>query len=104
MHLPGRAAVFVVAMIVAACAVQPLSPQVLAYACDDGRGFSLFISPSGDSADIEIARMQFGLLADPAAAPGEQFSCGMLTLRRRGDMASVDMEGEPQFSNCRVKR
>lgn len=104
MRLPGRTAVFVVAMIAAACAVQPPSPQVLAYACDDGRGFLLSISPSGDAAGIEIARMQFGLLADPAAAPGEQFSCSMLTLRRRGDMASVDMEGEPQFSNCRVKR
>ncbi|NJD35856.1 MAG: hypothetical protein FIA96_13650 [Betaproteobacteria bacterium] len=104
MHLPGRAAVLVVAMISAACAVQPSSPRVLAYACDDGRGFSLFISSSGDSAEIEIERMRFSLVADPAAGQGEQFSCSMLTLRRRGDTASVDMEGEPQFSNCRVKR
>lgn len=104
MRLPAFASLAGVAAIVTACAVQPQPPQVLSYACDDGRGFSLSISPSGDSAAIEIARMQFGLLADPAAGPGEQFNCSMLTLRRRGDMANVDMEGEPQFRNCRVKR
>jgi hypothetical protein len=104
MHLPDLAGAVAVSMIVAACAVQPQPSQVLGYACDDGRGFSLDISASGESADIEIARMRFSLVADPAAVPGEQFSCSMLTLRRRGDMASVEMEGEPQFSNCRVRR
>jgi hypothetical protein len=104
MRLPAFASLAGVAAIVAACAVQPQSPQVLDYTCDDGRGFSLSISPSGDSADIEIARIRFSLVADPAAAPGDQFSCSMLTLRRRGDTANVDMEGERQFSGCRLKR
>lgn len=104
MRLPDFASLVWVAAFVSACAVQPQSPQVLDYTCDAGRGFSLDISPSGESAEIEIARMRFSLVADRAAVPGEQFSCSMLTVRRQGDMASVDMEGERQFSNCRVKR
>ena len=93
-----------VALVVAGCAVQPQSPQALSYRCDDGREFAVSVAPSGGEASIEIARMRFSLVADPAAAPGEQFSCSMLTLRRQGDLASVDMEGSQHFSNCRVKR
>lgn len=90
------------AAILAGCAVQPQPPSAVAYRCDDGREFALSVAPSGDTASIEIARMRFSLIADPPAGKGEQFSCSMLTLRRQGETASVDLEGAPHFSNCRV--
>ena len=93
-----------VVTVLVGCAVQPQSAPVLGYQCDDGREFSVRISPSTETAEIEIARMRFGLLADPASGPGEKFSCSMLTLWRQGDMARVDMDGAPQFSHCRLKR
>lgn len=92
-----------VATMLAGCAVQPQSSPALGYVCEDGREFSVSVSPSGETANIEIARMYFALVADLPAGAGEQFSCGMLTLRRKGNMASVDMDGLQQFSNCRIK-
>lgn len=91
-----------VALVVAGCSVQPQSPQALSYRCDDGREFVVSTAPSGETASIEIARMRFSLIADLPSGRGEQFSCSMLTLRRQGEMASVDLEGAPHFSNCRV--
>lgn len=104
MGLPAFAMLVGVVASIAGCAVQPQSAPVLGYRCDDGREFSLRISPSTETAEIEIARMRFGLLADPAAGPGEKFSCSVLTLWRQGDMARVEMDGAPQFSNCRLQR
>lgn len=103
MDLPAFAMLAAVAASLVGCAVQPPQPA-LVYGCDEGREFSLEIAASGETAEIGIARMRFGLLADPAAAPGERFSCDMLSLWRQGDMVHVAMDGAPQFRNCRVKR
>ncbi|MDZ4253926.1 MAG: hypothetical protein U1A72_15260 [Sulfuritalea sp.] len=104
MGLPAFVMLVTIAASLAGCAVQPQSQPALVYGCDEGREFSLNISASGESAEIEIARMRFGLLADPPAGPGERFSCSVLTLWRQGDTAHVAMDGAPQFRNCRVKR
>lgn len=104
MRFPELALCLGIATVVAGCAVQPQSPQTFNYGCDDGREFALRISPSGETASIEIARMHFDLLADPASGSGESFSCSMLTLWRQGEEARVDMEGASHFRNCRVKR
>ena len=53
---------------------------------------------------MEMGGRRFGLMADPAAGPGGNFSGGVLTLWRQGDMARVEMDGAPQFSNCRLQR
>lgn len=85
------------------CSVQPTVSQVLRYRCEDGREFSVSLTQARDTANIEIARMRFVLFADQMASAGEQFSCGILTLRREGDLANVEMEGEPHFRNCRLQ-
>lgn len=100
-RFPAFVVLAALAAVISGCAVQS---QALGYRCEDGREFSVSISPSGETAYIEIARMRFGLVADPPAGSGEQFSCSMLTLRRRGNVASVEMDGSQQFSNCRIKR
>lgn len=72
------------------------------YICDDGRKFSLTVSPDRKAASIEFSDMRFGLFATPHDGAGELFTCKMLTLQRVGETASVDLEGTPRFSNCRV--
>lgn len=104
MGLPAFALLVGIAASVAGCAVQPQPRPAQVYGCEDGREFALSISSSGETADIEIARMHFGLVADAPAGPGEKFSCSMLTLWRQGEVARVDMDGAPQFRNCRAKR
>lgn len=74
------------------------------YACDDGRTFALAVSPDRKAARIEFSDMAFGLFATPHDEPGELFTCKMLTVHRVGETASVDLEGAPKFSNCRVQR
>ncbi len=104
LRLPAFGMLIGAATVLAGCAVQPLPRPAQVYGCEDGSEFSLSVSSSGDTADIEIARMHFGLVADAPAGPGEKFSCSMLTLWRQGEVARVDMDGAPQFHNCRAKR
>ena len=104
MGVPAFALLVGIAASVAGCAVQQQPRPTQVYGCEDGREFSLSIASSGETADIEIARMHFGLVADAAAGLDEKFSCSMLTLWRQGEVARVDMDGAPQFRNCRVKR
>ena len=86
------------------CAPLAVPPApTLHFQCDAGREFSVVVSPSGESASIEISRMQFRLQAEPSAEPGQRYACGVLTLWRDGDQARVEMEGSPQFRNCRLK-
>lgn len=87
-----------------ACAPLGVSPApTLHYQCDGGSEFSLSIAASGEAATIEISRMQFGLRAEAAAGPGQRYGCDVITLWRDGDQARVEMDGSPQFANCRLK-
>lgn len=93
------------ASLLGGCAIQaPLPPQPLTYGCDEGREFSVSVAPAGDTATIVINHMRFGLRAEPATGSEEKFGCDVLTFWREGETARVDMEGSPQFSNCRVRR
>lgn len=73
------------------------------YRCNDDREFSLVIPPSGDAATIVISGMRFDLLREASTEPGERYACSMLTLWRDGSRARVELEGSPQFTNCRPK-
>ena len=81
-------------------------PPTVHYRCDDERTFSLRVAPDGKTARIDINRMHFDLAATPQSGPGDTpgdtFSCSMLTVRRSGGIASVDLEDAPQYTGCRV--
>lgn len=95
---------FISAALLGGCtAFSPTPPPLVNYRCDDGREFSLAVSPSGETATLEIARMRFGIYAEGADGNEEKFSCSGLTLWLQGDAARLDMGGSEQISLCRVK-
>lgn len=68
------------------------------YACADGNGFRLL--SAGEAATIEIDGMSFRLEAE-AGGPGEtNYSCSMLRLTKRGDVAQVEMDGRVHRERC----
>ena len=68
------------------------------YACADGKGFRLLVA--GDAATIEIDGMSFRLDAEAAAAGEDSYSCSMLRLTKRGDVAQVEMDGRVHRDRC----
>ena len=68
------------------------------YACADGKGFSLIVA--GDAATIAIDGMSFRLDAEAAAAGEANYSCSMLRLTKRGDVAQVEMDGRVHRDRC----
>lgn len=84
----------------AGCAALERAPQTAQYACDSGKRFSVTYHPSGDTALIEINQMRFPVRREVSAS-GAKYSCDVLTLWTRGREATLDMEGEPAYRNCR---
>ena len=73
-------------------------PRTTNYACADGKGFSLLVA--GDAATIEIDGMSFRLDAEAGAAGEANYSCSMLRLTQRGDVAQVEMDGRVHRERC----
>lgn len=91
-------------MTLAGCAlISPQPPEPVSYRCDNQKTFSVIYPPPGEAATIDIAGMRFTLLPEPGAGAEEQYGCSVLTLRRNGDEARVDMEGDIFYRNCRLQ-
>lgn len=73
-------------------------PRTTNYACADGKGFRLL--SMGEAATIEIDGMSFRLEAEAGAAGETNYSCSMLTLTKRGDLAQVEMDGRVHRERC----
>ena len=71
------------------------------YVCEGGADMRL--RTTGDAADIEIAGMKLGLLAEESAGAEQRYACSMLTVKLSGDTARVEMEGKPYLDSCRLK-
>lgn len=68
------------------------------HVCADGKGFRLV--SVGAATTIEIDGMSFPLEAE-AGGPGEtNYSCSMLKLTQRGDVAQVEMDGRLHRERC----
>lgn len=82
------------------CAALERPPQAVQYACDGGKRFSVTYQPSGETALIEINQMRFPLRREVSAS-GAKYSCDVLTLWTKGREATLDMEDERTYTNCR---
>lgn len=103
---PGRSAIPWIVLLAALAGCAPLPPAPapeIHYLCESGKEFSVRMTPSGDSASIEILRMHFVLFAEPARGSGKWYGCDELTLQQDGDTAQVEMTGIDGFKNCRKK-
>ncbi len=102
----SRRALSVIAGLVAVLAgctsLAPEPQYAVDYACEGGGGFRLS-SVAGETV-IEVAQMKFALQPE-ASPPGEEvLSCSMLRLVRRGELATLEMDGKPHFDGCRPRR
>lgn len=89
-------------MVLAGCASKAPPPTpVTEYVCEGGRGFQL--RHAGDAVTISISGMQFGLQAHSGAAGERIYACDMLKLTQQGELARVEMEGQPYLERCRLK-
>lgn len=73
-------------------------PRTTNYSCADGKGFRLL--SAGETATIEIDGMSFRLEAEAGAAGETNYSCSMLKLTKRGDLARVEMDGRVHRERC----
>lgn len=73
-------------------------PRTTNHVCADGKGFHLL--SVGDAATIEIDGMSFRLEAEAGAAGETNYSCSMLRLTKRGDLARVEMDGRVHRERC----
>ncbi len=68
------------------------------YQCDDAKGFS---AKYFDNATVQAT---FGskvmVLPQVESASGAQYSNGSVTILTKGDEATVEVGGTPQFTNC----
>lgn len=68
------------------------------YQCDDAKGFS---AKYFDNATVQAT---FGskviVLPQVESASGAQYSDGSVTILTKGDEATVEVGGTPQFTNC----
>lgn len=89
-------------MALAGCASHAPPPTtVTEYVCEGARGFQL--RHASDAVTISISGMQFGLQAS-SGAPGERvYACNMLKFTQQGELARVEMEGQPYLEHCRLK-
>ena len=80
-----------------------LAPTALTteYVCAGGGGFKL--TTRGDVAEIELNRMLFGLTLEASPDGTSVYSCSMLAVTRRDDMARVELEGQSYLEQCRPK-
>jgi len=85
---------------VAGCAaLESGAPKPMQYACDHDRRFSVAYHPGGESATLELDRMQFALRREPSAS-GAKYGCDVLTLWTKGSEAMIDMQGSKAYTNC----
>ena len=101
MQAVNRALLFC-SMVLGGCAGVPAPlVQTTDYVCAQG-GFSLHTR--GDAAEITINGMHFALIDIVRQDDTTVYRCSMLTLTRRGDLADVEMEGQPYLGQCRPRR
>ena len=96
---------FLAAMMFAAvagcAALESGAPKPVQYVCDSDRRFTVTYHPGGESATLDLDRMQFALRREPSAS-GAKYGCDVLTLSTKGREAMIDMEGNRSYSNCRA--
>lgn len=93
---PARLALLVATGVLSsACASRP--PADVHYQCPDGRHFAVRYAADGQSAVIDIARMQFPLQRESVPGPARRYACSVLALVRDGERASVDIQGDASF-------
>jgi len=88
-------------MVLAGCASHaPPTAQVSQYACEDGRSFQLH--RAGDALAIAISGMYFPLQVSTGSQGERVYACNMLKMVQHGDLARVEMEGQPYLDGCRL--
>jgi hypothetical protein len=103
----GKRRVLAVALLAALSGCAQLSqspPEGLHYVCENDQSFVLTILPTNDIATVDIARMHFTLLAEPAEGDEERFGCSQMTLLRQGEQARFSMDAGQHFTNCRLQK
>ncbi|MEX0271668.1 MliC family protein [Leptolyngbyaceae cyanobacterium UHCC 1019] len=77
------------------------TPKIIttaAYQCDDAKGFSAKFF------DNQTVQATFGskviVIPQVESASGAQYSNGSVTILTKGDEATVEVGGTPQFTNC----
>jgi membrane-bound inhibitor of C-type lysozyme len=72
------------------------------YTCDEGMSFVVELYENVDIAFLTIPGKKF-YLHRVSSASGTKYSDGNTTLWIKGQNASVEIEGQPEFKNCSVK-
>lgn len=80
-------------------ALEGPAPEPVHYVCDNDRRFSVVYHPGGESATIELDRMQFALRQERSAS-GAKYGCDVLTLWTKGREAGIEMEDRMAYTNC----
>ncbi|HSD60870.1 MAG TPA: MliC family protein [Burkholderiales bacterium] len=94
-------AAMMLAAVAGCAALESGAPKPVQYVCDNDRRFSVAYHPGGESATLELDRMQFALRREPSAS-GAKYGCDVLTLWTKGPEAMIDMQGSKAYSNCRT--
>jgi len=88
--------------IVFACSQPKAFKSGVTYRCDEGKGFVVEVYENVDIAFLTTPGKRFYLHRMPSES-GTKYSDGNTTLWIRGQIASVEIEGQTEFKNCLVK-
>jgi membrane-bound inhibitor of C-type lysozyme len=98
-----RPALFILILtIVLGCSSDKAFKSGITYTCDEGKSFALELYENVDIAFLTLSGKRFYLHRMPFAS-GVKYSDGNTTLWIKGQNASVEIEGQPEFKSCSVK-
>lgn len=89
--------------LLASCSLMQPAPEPVTYACDGGKEFRMTFLPDDQGAEVEFSRMHFHLRREKTGS-GMRYACDVLTFTGQGESASLDIQGDPSWQNCRVKK
>ncbi len=98
----GIFSILIMFTIVLGCSSDRAFKSGVTYICDGGRSFVLEVFENVDIAFLTAPGKRVYLHRMPSAA-GVKYGDGNTTLWIKGQTASVDTEGQPEFKNCSVK-
>ncbi len=98
----GVFSILMILTIILGCSSNKAFKSGVTYTCDGGRSFVLELFENVDIAFLTAPGKRFYLHRMPSTV-GVKYGDGSTTLWIRGQTASVETGGQPEFKNCSIK-
>jgi|GEM_PF-927027 len=102
LRLASLLLIILILTIAVGCSSNKAFKSGVTYRCDEGKGFVVEVYENVDIAFLTTPGKRFYLHRMPSES-GTKYSDGNTTLWIRGQIASVEIEGQTEFKNCLVK-